>query len=98
MAWSPIKAYVAPKEVLNRDFKVCLASTSFRDPKEREAALMRASATAEEWNNNPRQQQIGHLTAYQAMDSVFTRLYLWTDNTDQLQAALGAAMAKSNTV
>jgi hypothetical protein len=95
MAWSPIEAYVAPSEVSGRDYKVCLTSTSFRDPAERSMALLKAKATASEWNNNPMQQKIGHLTAYQAMDSVFTRLYLWTDNTEQLQAALGAAMARS---
>jgi len=94
-AWSRVKAYATSKEVVGRDFKVCLTSTSYRDPNERHAALLRAEATAAEWNVNPRQQQIGHLTAYEAMDSVFTRLCLWTDNTDSLQAALGAAMANS---
>jgi hypothetical protein len=94
-AWSRVKAYATPEEVVGRDFKVCLTSTSYRDPSERHAALLRAEATAAEWNVNPRQQQIGHLTAYEAMDSVFTRLCLWTDNTDSLQAALGAAMANS---
>ena len=95
-AWSRVKAYATPKEVVGRDFKVCLTSTAYRDPGERHAALLRAEATAAEWNVNPRQQQIGHLTAYEAMDSVFTRLCLWTDNTESLQAALGAAMANSD--
>jgi hypothetical protein len=38
------------------------------------------------------------LTAYEAMDSVFTRLYLWTDNTEQLQSSLSTALAKPSEV
>jgi hypothetical protein len=98
MAWSPVKAYVAPDEILNRDYKVCLTSTAFREPEERSAALFKALATANEWNNDPKQKQIGHLTAYEAMDSVFTRLYLWTDNTEQLQSSLSTALAKPSEV
>ena len=61
----------------------------------RQAGLYRALAVASEWNANVQQKQIGHMTAYEAFDSVFTRLCLWTDNTEQLEAALGHAMAKS---
>jgi hypothetical protein len=95
MAWSAVTAYEAPAENKGRDFKVCLASTSFREPEMRQAGLYRALAVASEWNANVQQKQIGHMTAYEAFDSVFTRLCLWTDNTEQLEAALGHAMAKS---
>ena len=92
MAWSPMQAYVQPQELMGREYKVCITTTSYRDPTLRNAALYRALALAEEWNGNPKQQQIGHLAAYQAMDTVYTKLCLWTDKTTQLEQALGHAM------
>jgi hypothetical protein len=94
-AWSSMKLYEHPPIVSGRDYKVCLASTAFRDPALRTAALFRAMATAGEWNANIKQQQIGYLMAYEAFDSVFTKLYLWTDNTTQLASALEHALSKS---
>jgi len=95
MAWSPIGAYVQPQELVGRDYKVCITTTSYRDPVLRDAALHRALALAEEWNGNAKQQQIGHLSAYQAMDTVYTRLCLWMDNTTQLASALGHALCNA---
>jgi hypothetical protein len=85
MAWSPMEMFKTPDAQKGRPVKVCLASTSERDPLKRADLFKLAQQRADEWNDNTRDKSIGHFRVVMAFDSVYKIVSFYTDDMTVLQ-------------
>lgn len=92
--WTPAKAFVKPEQLNGREYKVCLTMQSVRDPVERAEILSKAPATIKQWNE--RYADIGFVSTYAALDTVYTKLHFWTDNLSKLESTLAEKVKKVN--
>jgi hypothetical protein len=88
--WSPIEPYEHAPQTQGRQFKVCLAMKSIRDPAQRAAELAASKPVLADWN--AKYKDVGYCTTYVAFDTMFTRLCMYTDDLSALQRALSAAL------
>ena len=95
-AWSPMVLFKRPAVIGNRPFKVCLSSTSERDPEQRQILFQAAQEIATAWNNHPRDKNIGHFRVVMAFDSVYKILSLYTDDMTTIQKALSGSTINNN--
>jgi hypothetical protein len=91
--WTPIKPFKEIPILRGRNFKLCMAMKSIRDPAEREAYANELNEKLTEWNN--KYADLGLCTQYVAMDTVFTRLHLWVDDIDKLKTTLQSKMTNN---
>ena len=90
--WSPLVTCSLPELLTSRKYKICMAMRSIRDKDERNEFAMQLHEKLNEWNN--KYSDVGICTSYVAMDTVFTRLHMWTDDIAKLQSTLKSKMAE----
>jgi len=90
--WSPLVTCSLPEVLNSRKYKICMAMKSIRDKDERNEFAMQLHEKLNEWNN--KYSDVGICTSYVAMDTVFTRLHMWTDDIAKLQSTLKSKMAE----
>jgi hypothetical protein len=92
--WTPISSFKEIPMLKGRNYKLCMAMKSIRDPQERQAYAATLNEKLLEWNG--KYSDLGVCTQYVAMDTVFTRLHLWTDDIDKMKTTLQSKMANGN--
>jgi hypothetical protein len=92
--WSAMELYQHPTQVQGRAYKVCMAMKSVRDPAKRAEELLATQNNVAAFN--AKYKDIGYCTAYTAFDTIFTKLCMYTDTLEPLQAMLSSALTKSN--
>jgi|GEM_PF-6817499 len=89
--WTPISSFKELPILSGKNYKLCMAMKSIRDPEEREAFANEMNEKIMDWNH--KYADLGVCTQYVAMDTVFTRLHLWIDDMDKLKTTLQSKMA-----
>lgn len=84
--WAPLSLYEPEAVLKDREFLVCMYTTSCTDPDERAQILAAKQTEVEKWNQT--RADVGHSAAFMAFDSVYHVLCLYVDDTEALKRML----------